>query len=59
MGTGIGMGIGAGIGSSLASPIHPHVLVRVRPASSHTAGSAARSEASRRVTDSASRKSGC
>ena len=31
----------------------------MRPASSHTAGSAARSEFRRRVTDSASRRSGC
>ena len=59
IGTGIGVGIGAGIGSSARSPPQPHWFVSVRPASSHTAGSAVRSEASRRLTASASRRSGC
>ena len=40
IGTGMGIGMGAGIGSSLgAQP--PQKFVSVRPASSHTAGSAA------------------
>ena len=48
-GMGIGVGIGMGIGVGRSPFHHPPKFVSERPASSHTAGSAARREARSRV----------